>query len=570
MCLNLDRFSGWTGLFWEKACFAGDTQLLLYNGETKMAKDIGDEDLLMGDDGSPRHIIQSVEGFSKLYKIEFCHASPLVVTGNHILCLKPRSTRSIHFNKVKNAYVVRYFDGEERQRNYKIKNDPARLFHTTEEALEDAKEFYDQQRTRNFKTKDEARDAAMEFYHSLKDSPLAYRENSIHEYTVEEYLKFSATAKKYWCAYRTGLDFDDTTDDEITVDPYYLGAWFGDGTAKSTAIANNHEAEVVAFVHRYAKALSMRVSCSEGYMKNIQGSSASSSKSAFANKEEVSLDYYSSGVDSSSFEDDVYSSESIEDDLESGYASNSSAEYDGKDEVDVAEYDLYQYKFKEDTNRENTQRLQEEMEKQDKVQESFKMLAESSDARGNKLLDALRRLGVTSTGNGPINDRKHIPDAYKFGSRKVRLLVLAGLTDTDAIYDQKNNCYEFAQSKVWHESLFHDFVFIARSLGFTVTTREWTDMYVTERVDGSITYPEFAKLGCRLTGPLDEIPCLLARKKSDHPNLRSMPMLDSIKDVTQTKVDKYYGFEVDGNKRFLRNDFMVVHNSGFEQSMAYV
>ncbi|KAG0275828.1 Pre-mRNA-processing-splicing factor 8 [Linnemannia exigua] len=46
--------------------------------------------------------------------------------------------------------------------------------------------------------------------------------------------------------------------------------------------------------------------------------------------------------------------------------------------------------------------------------------------------------------------------------------------------------------------------------------------------------------------------------------------LSSIASVERkAEPEAYYGFLVDGNQRFLRDDFLVVHNSGFEESMKY-
>ncbi|KAG0341501.1 Pre-mRNA-processing-splicing factor 8 [Podila humilis] len=46
--------------------------------------------------------------------------------------------------------------------------------------------------------------------------------------------------------------------------------------------------------------------------------------------------------------------------------------------------------------------------------------------------------------------------------------------------------------------------------------------------------------------------------------------LSSVKSVMRRSTpEPYYGFLVDGNQRFLRDDFLVVHNSGFEESMKY-
>ncbi|KAF9903999.1 Pre-mRNA-processing-splicing factor 8 [Linnemannia zychae] len=47
-------------------------------------------------------------------------------------------------------------------------------------------------------------------------------------------------------------------------------------------------------------------------------------------------------------------------------------------------------------------------------------------------------------------------------------------------------------------------------------------------------------------------------------------LLSSISSVERkSEPEAYFGFLVDGNQRFLRDDFLVVHNSGFEESMKY-
>ena len=81
-------FPTWEGLFWEKACFRADTRLLLADGTAVEASEVRVGQKLMGDDGTPRSVLQVVSGLSHLYSIEFSDAKdkPLVVTGNHILC----------------------------------------------------------------------------------------------------------------------------------------------------------------------------------------------------------------------------------------------------------------------------------------------------------------------------------------------------------------------------------------------------------------------------------------------------------------------------------------------------
>jgi hypothetical protein len=50
-------------------CFAKDTPILLWNGSTKMSQDIIVGDILVGDDGTPRTVLNTVTGDDELYKI---------------------------------------------------------------------------------------------------------------------------------------------------------------------------------------------------------------------------------------------------------------------------------------------------------------------------------------------------------------------------------------------------------------------------------------------------------------------------------------------------------------------
>ncbi|KAI9486401.1 MAG: splicing factor Prp8 [Benjaminiella poitrasii] len=103
-------YSSWVGLFWERACFAGDTPLMMHNGSIKEAKDITVNDLLMGDDGQPRKILECVDGIAPLYTIPSEDAEPLVVTGNHILCLQAVCSDSELNGTIKEMTVRDYLE----------------------------------------------------------------------------------------------------------------------------------------------------------------------------------------------------------------------------------------------------------------------------------------------------------------------------------------------------------------------------------------------------------------------------------------------------------------------------
>ena len=180
----------------------------------------------------------------------------------------------------------------------------------------------------------------------------------------------------------------------------------------------------------------------------------------------------------------------------------------------------------------------------------------------NTLLLALRRLDVLSDGAGSSTDKKHIPPVYLKNSRSVRLAVLAGLIDSDGWYVYSENMLGFAQSEHWHSTLFWNTVALARSLGFSV----WTKRRMMWNPTRTHQYPQ---LFAQIFGNIAEVPCLLLRK---HPFERLIPQAHSfmIKNIAlEPKATNWAGFRVDQDQLYLRHDYFVLHNSGFEESMKF-
>ncbi|KAJ3162383.1 Pre-mRNA-processing-splicing factor 8 [Geranomyces michiganensis] len=100
-------FPTWEGLFWEKACFAGDTELLLADGSVVRAENVKEGDALLGDDGTPRHVLERVTGEDRLYRVHIKkNSTPLVVTGNHILCFKTSAKTCMRWDPAWPAWRV--------------------------------------------------------------------------------------------------------------------------------------------------------------------------------------------------------------------------------------------------------------------------------------------------------------------------------------------------------------------------------------------------------------------------------------------------------------------------------
>ena len=145
---------------------------------------------------------------------------------------------------------------------------------------------------------------------------------------------------------------------------------------------------------------------------------------------------------------------------------------------------------------------------------------------------------------------KYIDRRYLINAKFVRLQVLAGLIDTDG-YLCGDTCYEIATKYL---RLRDDILFLCRSLGFHVSHR-------VKDVNGTNYYVIV------IGGDIYQIPCR-TRKKAPFKEKIKNPLVYGF-DIECIGEQEYFGFGVDGNKRFLLKDFTVAHNT--EQiSIGYV
>jgi hypothetical protein len=173
-------------------------------------------------------------------------------------------------------------------------------------------------------------------------------------------------------------------------------------------------------------------------------------------------------------------------------------------------------------------------------------LAGTRGAGGNPLNTELRKLGL----RGVAGDERFVPDAYRLGSRRVRLDVLAGLLDSDG--SKHGQGYDFCSKSA---ALADHVAFVARSLGLAayVSARE-----VRSPWSGAVgTYFRVS-----IIGDASVIPCRVARKRVE-PRRQKKDVLRTGFEVEPTgMVEPYYGFTLSGDGRYLLGDFTVTHNCG--------
>ena len=143
-------------------------------------------------------------------------------------------------------------------------------------------------------------------------------------------------------------------------------------------------------------------------------------------------------------------------------------------------------------------------------------------------------------------NNKHIPECYLLNDKETRFKLFAGLIDSDGSNCKNKNNIEFSNK---NETLIDNTMELGRSLGFFVKKRE---IYVKGA--------RYFKLS--IIGDFEKIPCLHKRKidKSNMKFNRISPLLQYFT-IKSLGIGQYYGFELDGNHKFVLGDFTISHNT---------
>lgn len=93
-------------------CVDPDTNILMWDGTTKLAKKIEVGDKLVGDDGTPRIVSKTISGRDIMYKIKNGKMTDYIVNQNHILTLSFSKHKSIVWDEMNKMWTIYYFDDE--------------------------------------------------------------------------------------------------------------------------------------------------------------------------------------------------------------------------------------------------------------------------------------------------------------------------------------------------------------------------------------------------------------------------------------------------------------------------
>jgi len=379
------------------------------NGKIKLAQDIQIGDILIGDDGTPRNVLNLYSGQDQMYEICQNKAENYIVNSKHILTLILSGSKTIFWSESRQAWKMDWYDNGIKSKFISAKN------------------------------KDEAYNSMLQFSKTITP-------NNIVEITVENYLKLPNYIQKRMKGYKSEAvvmwEYQ-----EVSLDPYILGAWLGDGDAHGRGFSNiDHE--VISAFEKWAD----------------------------------------------------------------------------KNEAKLTKTDKYHYYIKRDE----------------------KTLIKGA-RRTNPLKEALKKYNLI--------ENKHIPNQYIYNDEKTRLSILAGLIDTDGHVYSNGEQIIIAQS-VKHKLIIDSIITLARSLGFCCHLHTSINTIVRDNV--KYCYDE---LVVNISGKnIHKIPTRIERKKCKPRRAEQRNCMLTQISINKLSLDKYYGWKVDNNERFVLADYTVTHN----------
>ena len=162
-----------------------------------------------------------------------------------------------------------------------------------------------------------------------------------------------------------------------------------------------------------------------------------------------------------------------------------------------------------------------------------------------------------------LTDNKHIPKEYLVNDRKTRLKLLAGIIDTNNNVSREVNKLSFIQ-ELDDEELVNDITFLSRSLGFSCRTNK----FIKKQIIIINIYGD----------NLEDIPSLIPIKNyfnnnnnnNNINNNKTSNRSTGFITIKDAGIDDYIGIEIDGNQRFLINDFTVTHNCANIYSQEFI
>ena len=253
-----DRF----GVFPLKGkCLFFDTQIPLWNGEIKLAKDIQIGDILIGDDGNKRTVLTLHKGNGKMYEVHQDRGDSYKVNDDHILTLCMPEHKKIYWYDLHSSWRTIYWDKttknikvKEMNTFVKVKCNECGIMMNNQSLKRHYSRCHKNIKFEKSKTIIDIDDPKVIVARKkLQEFLLTIDSNNIIDISIGDYFNVTESFKRKLKGIRG--ECVNWEHQEVLLDPYVLGLWLGDGSKKgySYACDGENDTEIMNYLKEWGK-----------------------------------------------------------------------------------------------------------------------------------------------------------------------------------------------------------------------------------------------------------------------------------------------------------------------------
>ena len=214
--------------------FAPATKVYMADGSVREIKDVSVGDLVVGDDGLPRRVLQKFNGYAQMYMVRQNKGDDYIVSGNQMLVL--RATAVTPYLKTNNAIPALVYY---KRCSYDLcgKPDCCKLAFRT--------------KVTNFGSLEERNEAERRLLAGELD-PNWVKNGDLFAMNVKQHAKIcnKSVCRDNLQGYKSPLPIFMASMD-LPLDPYFVGIWLGDGTKTDSRITSS-DPEIKVFLDSLA------------------------------------------------------------------------------------------------------------------------------------------------------------------------------------------------------------------------------------------------------------------------------------------------------------------------------
>lgn len=185
-------------------CLDPETDVLMWNGTTKKARDVRVGDQLVGDDGRVRNVLRTTDGVDDMYRVTMSDGESYVVNSQHILTLVMPLHKTMQWQPSSSSWRATYYDAD--LARVKMMTTHGNHFNASKRTIGEMKAVLD-----------------------------AVDSENTFDVKLADYMNMSAFSKTmlYCVKNSSPIEWDSRP---VPIDPYIFGCWLGDGTSKDESI----------------------------------------------------------------------------------------------------------------------------------------------------------------------------------------------------------------------------------------------------------------------------------------------------------------------------------------------